>query len=143
MRRSEYFLYTLKETPKEAESPSHVLLLRAGFILQEAAGIFSYLPIAVRSMQKIIEIIREEMNRIGGQEILMPVLNLEELWAESGRSASRQVARRSPGRPQTTPRSTATPKRRSGTDRKRRPNRPTRRRDRQKKRFHCSIGTQS
>lgn len=85
MRWKELFIPTLRETPAEAETISHQLLLRAGYLRQVAAGIYSYLPLMQRSVLKISQIIREEMNRIGGQEFYLPVLNPRELWEESGR----------------------------------------------------------
>lgn len=85
MRWSETFIPTLRETPAEAETISHQLLLRAGYIRQLAAGVYSYLPLAQRSVLKIVQIIREEMNRIGGQEFYLPVIHPRELWDESGR----------------------------------------------------------
>ncbi len=85
MRMSQLFSQTLREAPAEAEVASHQLLLRAGFIRQLAAGVFSYLPLARRSLNKIEEILRQEMNAIGGQEITMPVVHPGELWKETGR----------------------------------------------------------
>jgi len=85
MRMSRLFSHTLREAPAEAEIPSHQLLLRAGFIRQLATGVFSYLPLARRSMTKIEQIIRAEMDAIGGQEISMPVVHPAELWQETGR----------------------------------------------------------
>lgn len=85
MRMSRLFSQTIREAPSEAEIASHRLLLRAGFIRQLAAGVFSYLPLARRSLTKIENIIREEMNAIGGQEITMPVVHPAELWQETGR----------------------------------------------------------
>lgn len=85
MRWSQYFVPTLREEPADAEVVSHKLLLRAGMIRQLAAGIYSYLPLAQRTLQKIEAIIREEMNRIGGQEFFLPALNPREIWEESGR----------------------------------------------------------
>ena len=85
MRMSKLFSRTLRETPAEAEIPSHQLLLRAGFIRQLAAGIFSYLPLAKRSLTKIENIIRQEMDAIGGQEVSMPVVHPAEIWKETGR----------------------------------------------------------
>jgi prolyl-tRNA synthetase len=82
---SKLFIPTLRENPAEAEVISHQLLLRAGYIRQLAAGIYSYLFLAQRSMLKIIAIVREEMNAIGAQEMLLPSLNPAELWQESGR----------------------------------------------------------
>lgn len=85
MRMSRLFSQTLRDRPSEAEVPSHELLLRAGFIRQLAAGIFSYLPLARRSLTKIENIMREEMNAIGGQEITMPVVHPADLWKETKR----------------------------------------------------------
>ena len=85
MRMSKLFSRTLRETPAEAEIASHQLLLRAGFIRQLAAGIFSYLPLARRSLTKIENIIRQEMDAIGGQEVTMPVVHPAEIWQETGR----------------------------------------------------------
>ncbi|MEP7272493.1 MAG: proline--tRNA ligase [Acidobacteriota bacterium] len=85
MRWSNFFIPTLREDPADAEVISHKLLLRAGFIRQLAAGIYSYLPMAQRSILKISEIIREEMNRISGQEFYLPAIHPAELWQESGR----------------------------------------------------------
>jgi prolyl-tRNA synthetase len=85
MRWSQTFIPTLREEPSDAEVVSHKLLLRAGMIRQLAAGIYSYLPLAKRSLNKIENIIREEMNRIGGQEFFLPALNPREIWEESGR----------------------------------------------------------
>lgn len=85
MRMSKLFSQTLREIPAEAETSSHQLLLRAGFIRQLGTGIFSYLPLARRSMTKIENIMRQEINIIGGQEITMPVVHPAEIWQESGR----------------------------------------------------------
>lgn len=85
MRLSQTFSQTLREAPAEAEISSHQLLVRSGFIRQLAAGIFSFLPLARRSLTKIENIMREEINAIGGQEITMPVINPAELWQESER----------------------------------------------------------
>jgi prolyl-tRNA synthetase len=85
MRMSHLFSQTLREIPAEADIASQQLLLRAGFVRQLAAGVFSYLPLARRSMTKIENIIREEMNAIGGQELSMPVVHPAELWKETGR----------------------------------------------------------
>ncbi|MGC9394779.1 MAG: proline--tRNA ligase [Anaerolineae bacterium] len=82
---TQLFGQTLRDAPSEAQVVSHQLLLRAGFIRQLAAGIFTYLPLAQRSMTKIENIIREEMNAIGGQEITMPVVNPADVWKETGR----------------------------------------------------------
>lgn len=85
MRMSQSFGTTLREAPGDVEVVSHQLLLRAGYVRQLAAGIFSYLPFGHRSMAKIEQIIREEMDAIGGQEITMPVVHPAELWQETGR----------------------------------------------------------
>ena len=85
MRWSHYFIPTLREDPADAEVVSHKLLLRAGLIRQLGAGIYSYLPLAQRSILKITQIIREEMNAVGGQEFYLPALNPAEIWKESGR----------------------------------------------------------
>src|ERR1700730_5853440 len=82
---SKLFIPTLREDPAEAEVPSHRLLLRAGYIRQVAAGIYSYLFLAQRSLNKIQQIVREGANCVGAQEMLLPALNPAELWQESGR----------------------------------------------------------
>ena len=88
MRLSKLFGKTLRQAPAEAESISHQLLLRSGMIAQEAAGIYSYLPLGWRALRKIENIIREEMDRAGGQELMLPVLQPFELWQQSGRYVS-------------------------------------------------------
>ena len=85
MRLSRYFLPVLKETPSEAQIASHRLMLRAGMIRQEAAGIYAWLPLGLRVLKKIEQIVREEMDRAGAVEVLMPTLQLADLWRESGR----------------------------------------------------------
>ena len=85
MRLSHYFLPILRETPKEAEIVSHRLMLRAGMIRQEAAGIYAFLPLGFRALEKICDIVREEQNRAGAIELLMPTIQPAELWRESGR----------------------------------------------------------
>jgi len=85
MRMTKLFSTTSREAPSEAQVTSHQLLLRAGFIRQHAAGIFSALPLGFRALAKIENIVREEMDAIGGQEIKMPVVNPAELWRETGR----------------------------------------------------------
>lgn len=85
MRMSQLFSQTLREAPSEAEVTSHQLLVRAGYIRQLGAGIFSYLPLARRALNKIENIMREEMNAIGGQEITMPVIHPADLWKETQR----------------------------------------------------------
>ncbi|HEV7373897.1 MAG TPA: proline--tRNA ligase [Pyrinomonadaceae bacterium] len=85
MRWSQYFIPTLREVPADAEVVSHRLLLRAGLVRQLASGIYSMLPLAQRVSLKIMQILREEMNRIGGQEFYLPALHPREIWEESGR----------------------------------------------------------
>src|SRR3989440_965311 len=85
MRTSRSFVPTLKEVPADAQVASHQLLVRAGFIRQLAAGIYSILPLGQRSLLKITRVIREEMDAIGGQEFYLPALNAREVWEESGR----------------------------------------------------------
>ena len=85
-RWSKLFIPTLREAPADAEVASHKLLLRAGYIRQLGAGIYSYLPLGQRALNKITAIVREEMDRIG-QEFYLPALNPLELWQESGRNA--------------------------------------------------------
>lgn len=85
MRLSRYFLPTLREVPKEAEITSHRLMLRAGMIRQQAAGIYSWLPLGQRVLSRIGDIVREEQNRAGALEILMPTMQPADLWRESGR----------------------------------------------------------
>src|ERR1700742_3776182 len=85
MRLSRYFLPVLKETPSEAQIVSHRWMLRAGMIRQEAAGIYAWLPLGFRVLQKIEQIVREEMDRAGAVELLMPTLQLADLWRESER----------------------------------------------------------
>ncbi len=85
MKASQFLLATTKETPADAETASHRLMLRAGMIRKHAAGIYSFLPLGVRVVHKIAHIVREEMDRAGGQEILMPMVQPAELWRESGR----------------------------------------------------------
>ena len=85
MRLSRYFLPLLRETPKEAEIVSHQLMLRAGMIRQSSAGIYSWLPLGLRVLNKIETIVREEQNRAGAVEVLMPTIQPADLWRESGR----------------------------------------------------------
>ena len=85
MRLSSYFLPILKETPKEAEIVSHRLMLRAGMIRQQSAGIYSWLPFGYAVLRKVEQIVREEQNRAGAQEVLMPTIQSADLWMESGR----------------------------------------------------------
>lgn len=85
MRWSQYFIPTLREDPADAEVVSHKLLLRAGLIRQLSAGIYSFLPLGQRIALKVMQILREEMNAIGGQEFYLPALHPAEVWQESGR----------------------------------------------------------
>ncbi|WP_085523944.1 proline--tRNA ligase [Tuberibacillus sp. Marseille-P3662] len=85
MKQSQLFIPTMKENPADADCASHRYLYRAGFIRQNAAGIYSYLPLGHKVLQKIQAIIREEMNRTGAQELLMPAIQPAELWHETGR----------------------------------------------------------
>ena len=85
MRLSAYFMPTLKETPKEAEIVSHRLMLRAGMVRQASAGIYTWLPLGFRVLKKIEQIVREEQDRAGCQEVLMPTIQSAELWRQSGR----------------------------------------------------------
>jgi prolyl-tRNA synthetase len=85
MRLSRYFLPLLRETPKEAEIVSHRLMLRAGMLRQEAAGIYAFLPLGLRVLKKIERIVREEQDRSGAIELLMPTIQAADLWRESGR----------------------------------------------------------
>ena len=85
MRLSRFLLPVLKETPSEAQIVSHRLMLRAGMLRQEAAGIYAWLPLGFRVLKKIEQIVREEMDRAGAVEMLMPTLQLADLWRESGR----------------------------------------------------------
>ena len=85
MRVSRFLLSTVRETPAEAETISHQLMLRAGMIRKLAAGIYTWLPLGLRALRKVENIVREEMNRAGAQEVLMPAVQPAELWQESGR----------------------------------------------------------
>ena len=85
MRWSRYFIPTLREDPADAEVVSHKLLLRAGLIRQLTAGVYSFLPLGERVAQKVMRILREEMNAVGGQEFFLPALHPAEIWQESGR----------------------------------------------------------
>ncbi len=91
MRASQLFLPTLREDPADAEAASHKLLVRGGFIRQVSAGLFTFLPLGWRVHRKIEQIIREEMNAIGGQEMLMPLLTPVELWEATGRDKIPEV----------------------------------------------------
>src|SRR5437867_9992079 len=85
MRLARYFLPISRETPKEAEIVSHRLMLRAGMMRQEAAGIYAFLPLGFRVLQKVCQIVREEQDRSGAIEMLMPTIQSADLWRESGR----------------------------------------------------------
>jgi len=85
LKASQLFFPTLREVPSEAEVVSHQLLLRAGFIRKSSAGVYSYLPLGRRVLSKIEAIVREEMDRAGGQEVLMPIIQPRELWERTGR----------------------------------------------------------
>jgi prolyl-tRNA synthetase len=85
MRLSRYFMPTLREAPADAQIVSHQLMLRAGMIRQEAAGIYAWLPLGLKVLKKIEQIVREEMDRAGAIEVLLPTLQLADLWRESGR----------------------------------------------------------
>lgn len=85
MRTSQYLLATQKETPADAEVISHQLMLRAGMIRKLASGLYTWLPSGLRVLNKISNIVREEMNKAGAIEVLMPVVQPADLWQESGR----------------------------------------------------------
>src|SRR3990172_2413805 len=85
MRISQFLLSTLKETPADAEIISHQLMLRAGMIRKLASGIYTWLPLGQRVLEKVIKIVREEMDRAGALEVLLPSVQPAELWQESGR----------------------------------------------------------
>jgi len=85
MRTSKFLLSTVRETPAEAETVSHKLMLRAGMIRKLAAGVYTWLPLGLRTLRKVEAVVREEMNRAGAQEVLMPAVQPAELWQESGR----------------------------------------------------------
>ncbi len=85
MKLSKSFIPTLKENPSEAVIPSHILMIRAGLVRQLSAGIYSWLPLGYKVLRKIMDIIREEMNNIGGQEFHLPGLNPKEIWEQTGR----------------------------------------------------------
>ncbi|MDO4433762.1 MAG: proline--tRNA ligase [Alysiella sp.] len=85
MKASQFFISTLKEAPNEATLPSHKLMLRAGLIKANASGLYTWMPMGLRVLRKVENIVREEMNRAGSVELLMPVIQPAELWQESGR----------------------------------------------------------
>src|ERR1700759_5653364 len=85
MKASQFFVSTLKEAPADAEGPSHKLMTRAGMIKKLGAGIYNYMPMGLRVIRKVENIVREEMNRAGAVELLMPVIQPAELWQEAQR----------------------------------------------------------
>ncbi len=85
MRWTQAFIPTLKESPADAEITSHKLLLRAGLIRKLAGGLYTFLPLGLRALRKVEQIVREEMNRAGALEVLMPALQPPEIWQQSGR----------------------------------------------------------
>ena len=85
MRYTQYYIPTLREVPSEAELDSHKLMLRAGMIRKAAAGIYSFLPLAHRVLKKITRIVEEEMDRAGGMQVLLPIVQPAEIWHQSGR----------------------------------------------------------
>src|SRR2546427_9949272 len=86
MRWSQTFVPTLKETPADAEIASHKLLLRAGLIRKLTGGLYTFLPLGLRALRKVEQIVREEMDRAGALELLMPALQQPEIWQQRGRS---------------------------------------------------------
>src|SRR5579885_1237626 len=93
MRVSQQLSRTLRESPRESEGGNHELLVRAGFIRQLTAGVYSFLPLGQRVMRKIAQIVREEMDAVGGQEVSLPVIQPRELWdAQSANAPSRAEA---------------------------------------------------
>src|SRR3989337_1182262 len=92
-RQSTLFIPTLRDDPADAEAASHRLLVRGGYIRKGGAGIWPSLPLGWRVHQKVVQIVREEMNAIGGQEMLMPVLTPAELWEQSGRDYIQEIFR--------------------------------------------------
>src|SRR5512132_490932 len=85
MRASRFFVSTLKEAPSDAEIVSHKLMMRAGMIKRLGSGIYTYMPMGLRVIRKVEAIVREEMNRAGAIELLMPVVQPAEFWQETGR----------------------------------------------------------
>ncbi len=85
MRVSQFFISTLKEAPSEAELPSHILMMRAGYIKKLASGLYTWMPLGLRALRKVEAIVREEMNNSGAIELLMPAVQPAELWDETGR----------------------------------------------------------
>ena len=95
MRMSELFLRTLRDDPADADIDSHRLLVRAGYIRKVAAGIYSWLPLGNRVLRKVEQIVREEMDGAGAQEVILPIIQPLELWERSGRDT--RTARRCSG----------------------------------------------
>ena len=93
MRMSKMLSGTLRDNPAEAEVVSHQLLVRAGYIRRLANGVYSYLPLMVRVLQKVEQIVREEMNKAGAQELLMPILQPAELWQATCRRGASEFSR--------------------------------------------------
>ena len=93
MKLSKYFYVTLRETPSDATMPSHIFLMRGGYIKPVSTGIYSMMPMGFRVIQKIVNIIREEMNKIGGIEVDLPVVQTAELWRN--RAVTRPSAKNS------------------------------------------------
>ena len=85
MRASQWFLATQKETPSDAEITSHQLMLRAGMIHKLGSGLYTWMPLGLKVLRKVEQIVREEMNRAQGMELLMPAVQPAELWQETGR----------------------------------------------------------
>nr|MDQ3574873.1 proline--tRNA ligase [Actinomycetota bacterium] len=85
MRMSRLFLRTLRDPPADAEAVSHQLLVRAGYIRRLASGIYTFLPLGWRLLQNVQRVVREEMDAAGAQEMLMPILQPEDIWAQTGR----------------------------------------------------------
>ena len=85
MKASQFFISTLKEAPAEAALASHKLMLRAGLIKANASGLYTWMPMGLRVLRKVEAVVREEMNRAGAIELLMPVIQPADLWKESGR----------------------------------------------------------
>src|ERR1035438_8968120 len=90
MKWTKTFIPTLKETPSDAEIASHKLLLRAGLIRKLAGGVYTFLPLGLRALRKVEQIVREEMDRAGAVEVLMPALQPPEIWQQSGRYETAQ-----------------------------------------------------
>ena len=88
MRLSQFHLATVKEAPSDAEIVSHQLMLRAGMIRKLAAGIYTWSPLGLRVLRKVEQVVREEMNRAGAQELLMPAIQPRELWEETGHEST-------------------------------------------------------